>query len=166
MCRSARNRKFHLSVNTKEKSVQEAFRASWRNRARDHFPRATSHLTCPFDRFSSACCYPRWIFVLHWPAPASLVPPCRLSARYRYCFRPSASAAVSARFDPAAPAVGVSRRDKNCRKMTYSRVETQKHEDHTNEKTDSAKIDDLIAVGWRRSKAGHAGRDTGQWCRR
>ena len=124
------------------------------------------HLTCPFDRFFSACCCPRWIFELHCSALASLVPPCRLSGRYHYCFRPSASAAASARFDPAAPAVGVSRRDKNCRKMTYSRVETQKHEGHTNATIDWVKIDDLIAVGLRRSKAGHVGRDTGQWCRR
>ena len=76
----------------------------------------------------------------------SLVPLCRLSGRFHYCFRLSASAAASARFDPAAPAVGVSRRDKNCRKMTYSRVEIQKHEDHTNEMIDSAKTDDLIAA--------------------
>lgn len=104
--------------------------------------------------------------MLHCSGPAGLVPPYRwLSGRYHYCFRPSASAAGSARFDPAAPAVGVSRRDKNCRKMTYSRVGTQKHEDQKSEKIGSAKIDDLIAVGSRRSKAERVGRDTGQWCR-
>ena len=133
---------------------------------RCHLQDQQSHLTCPFDRFSSACCYPRWIFVLHCSGPASLVPPYRrLSGHYHYCFRLSASAAASARFDPAAPAVGVSRRDKNCRKMTYSHEGTQKHEDQKSEKIGSATIDDLIAVGSHRSKAGHVGRDTEQWCR-
>lgn len=77
----------------------------------------------------------------------------------------SSAAGASVRFGPAAPAVGVSRRDKNCRKRTYSHVETQKPEHHTNTTTDWVMNDDPVEAAEDRSKAGQAGLDMGQWCR-